>query len=91
MWPRRNTPLRALLLALLLATGAATALLPLPVVAAEQRLISKAEAAALAQQRYGGEVLKVSRNGNNYQVRLLLPNGRVRSVTVDGVSGRVGG
>lgn len=87
MWPRRN----ALLLALMLATGAATALLPLPVAAAEQRLISKAEAAALAQQRYGGEVLKVSRNGNNYQVRLLLPNGRVRSVTVDGVSGRVGG
>lgn len=43
-----------------------------------------ARAAALAQGRYGGKVLKVSpRGGSSYNVRLLLPDGTVKSVTVD--------
>ena len=88
MWPRRNTLLLALLLAV---AGHASGLASATAYAAEQRLISKAEAAALAQQRHGGEVLKVSRSGDGYQVKLLLPSGRVKSVRVDGHSGRVGG
>ena len=88
MWPRRN----ALLLALLLAVaGHASGLACGAAYAAEQLAISKAQAAALAQQRHGGEVLKVSRSGDGYQVKLLLPSGRVKAVRVDGRSGRVSG
>ena len=42
-----------------------------------------ARAAAAAQSRYGGKVLKVSpQGGGSYNVRLLLPDGTVKSVTV---------
>mgnify|MGYP005753082005 CR=1 FL=1 len=51
--------------------------------------ISAGEAAARAQQATGGQVVKVERRGEYYQVRVLLPNGRVRQVTVDARSGRV--
>jgi uncharacterized protein YcfJ len=43
-----------------------------------------ARAAAIAQSRYGGKVLKVTpQGGGSYDVRLLLPDGTVKSVTVD--------
>lgn len=42
-----------------------------------------ARAAAAAQGRHGGKVLKVSPQGGSYNVRLLLPDGTVKSVTVD--------
>lgn len=43
----------------------------------------EARAAAAAQSRHGGKVLKVSPQGDSYNVRLLLPDGTVKSVTVD--------
>jgi hypothetical protein len=41
-------------------------------------------AARIAEDRYGGKALKVSpQGGGTYSVRLLLPDGTVKSVTVD--------
>jgi uncharacterized membrane protein YkoI len=49
-----------------------------------QRDGGAARAAAIAQARHGGKVLKVSPQGGSfYKVRLLLPDGTVKSVTVD--------
>ncbi|MBB3168662.1 PepSY domain-containing protein [Simiduia aestuariiviva] len=47
---------------------------------------SSAEAARLAQARYGGKVLKVKRDkdGRRYKVRLLLDDGRVKDVVIKG-------
>ncbi|UTA46490.1 hypothetical protein L1F30_09915 [Simiduia sp. 21SJ11W-1] len=47
---------------------------------------SSAEAARIAQARYGGKVLKVKReqDGRRYKVRLLLDDGRVKDVVVKG-------
>lgn len=47
---------------------------------------SSAEAARIAQSRYGGKVLKVKRekDGRRYKVRLLLDDGRVKEVVVKG-------
>jgi uncharacterized membrane protein YkoI len=43
-----------------------------------------ARAATIAESRYGGKVLKVSAQGGGaYSVRLLLPDGTVKSVTID--------
>lgn len=51
------------------------------------------QAAAIARAQTGGRVLDVRRlpNGENsaYAVRLLLEPGRVRTVVVDGQSGRL--
>jgi len=44
--------------------------------------LSPREAAERAQAQYGGQVLKVSREGNGYRVRLLRDDGRVITVTV---------
>ncbi len=44
--------------------------------------ISAGQAAAKAQQRFGGKVLKVSRDGNRYRVKLLLPSGTIKTVTI---------
>jgi uncharacterized membrane protein YkoI len=43
---------------------------------------SARDAAAIAQARHGGKVLKVTRQGNGYRVRLLQDDGRVITVTV---------
>lgn len=45
--------------------------------------IGPAQAASIAQQQYGGKVLKVGRNGQSYLVKLLLPSGTVRTVRID--------
>jgi len=49
---------------------------------------SAAEAAQIAKQRHGGKVLSVdtkkTSNGVVYRVKLLLDNGRVKTVTVSG-------
>ncbi|HEX5055667.1 MAG TPA: hypothetical protein VFX02_04130 [Gammaproteobacteria bacterium] len=42
-----------------------------------------ARAAATAESRYGGTVLKVDRQGDGYSVRILLPDGTVKNVTVE--------
>lgn len=49
--------------------------------------IGQAQAAAIAQSRYGGKVLKISRQGNTYRVKLLLPSGVVKTVSVDASNG----
>ena len=52
-------------------------------------------AARLVQSRTGGRVLSVDRAEKNgrvmYRVKVLLPEGRVRTVTVDADSGQMGG
>ena len=49
---------------------------------------SKSEAAAMAQSRHGGKVLKVTEKNFNgkrqYQVKLLLDSGKVKIVTLSG-------
>lgn len=45
--------------------------------------IGPAQAARIAQQRHGGKVLKVGRDGQSYLVKLLLPSGTVRTVRID--------
>lgn len=49
--------------------------------------IGQAQAATIAQRRYGGKVLKISRQGNTYRVKLLLPSGVVKTVSVDASNG----
>ena len=44
--------------------------------------ISSSQAAAIASSQYGGEVLKVQRKGDQYQVKLLLPSGTIKTVYV---------
>ena len=51
--------------------------------------MSKSEAASKAKRTYSGKVLSVdlvgSKNGKDtYRVKLLLPDGRVKTVTVSG-------
>lgn len=50
--------------------------------ARQQQGISAGQAAAIAKKRHGGEVLKVERAGNQYRVKLLLPSGTVKTVSV---------
>jgi len=59
--------------------------LPAPVYAA----MSKGEASARAKAQHNGKVMSVdlisSKDGRNtYRVKLLLPDGRVKTVTVSG-------
>lgn len=51
--------------------------------------ISADAAAGIAAQATGGRVLGVSPNGAVYIVRVLLPGGVVREITVDANSGQV--
>ncbi len=50
--------------------------------AQKQSGLTAREAAAKARARYGGKVLKVTRKGDGYQVRLLQESGRVVTVTI---------
>lgn len=47
-----------------------------------KKTISKQEAASIARSRTGGKVLKVSKHGNTYRVKVLTKKGRVVSVSV---------
>ncbi|WP_460238541.1 PepSY domain-containing protein [Aurantivibrio plasticivorans] len=53
-----------------------------------QAASNAADAAKIAQARHGGKVVKVSRvetnRGVQYKVKLLLKDGRVKTVTVNG-------
>lgn len=56
--------------------------------------ISESAAAAAAARASGGRVLGVRRNGGkagqvDYRVKVLMPDGRIRSVRVDGTTGAV--
>ena len=57
---------------------------PWTVVEDRQKQLTAREAARRAQAQYGGRVLKVTRQGNNYRVRLLQDSGRVLTVTIRG-------
>jgi len=50
----------------------------------DYRLRSKSEVVREVKQRYNAEVLKISLNQQRatYQVRILLPNGRVKQISV---------
>lgn len=52
-----------------------------------QAASNKAEAAQIAKSRYGGQVLSVRKVGNGWQVKLLLDDGRVKMVFVEGSGG----
>lgn len=56
--------------------------------AQEKPASSDSEAAAMAVRQHGGQVLRVERRDNDYKVRLLMPDGRVKHVTIPGASGR---
>lgn len=51
--------------------------------------VSREQAAALAQQRYPGKIVKVQTQKQYYRIRVLQADGRVVTVLVDGQSGRV--
>lgn len=54
----------------------------------QRQASSAAEAAKIAKRRYGGKILKVtavrSENGVRYLVKILLDNGRVKTVVISG-------
>lgn len=52
---------------------------------------SKAQAAQMAQRRFGGKVLKVKTQDPNYRVKLIQKNGHVISVVVNAKSGNISG
>ena len=62
-------------------------------VTVQAQRLSPSEAADSARNHTGGKVLKVKspQGGNNtdYRIKVLLPQGKVRNVTVDGNSGKV--
>ncbi len=64
-----------------------------PIQVAQASSVGKSAAAEAARSAYGGKVLKIEevKKGNKtlYRVRLLLDDGRVKTVTVDGSSGKV--
>lgn len=51
--------------------------------------VSREQAAALAQQRYPGKIVKVQTQKQYYRIRVLQADGRLVTVLVDGQSGRV--
>jgi uncharacterized membrane protein YkoI len=55
----------------------------------EKPQVSKEQAAALAQQRFPGKIVKVHTEKHYYRIRVLQADGRVITVLVDGQSGRV--
>lgn len=61
------------------------------VIKQQKRAISAKQAANIVKSRYGGKVLKVSAAGKGYRVKLLKKDGRIISVYVDGVNGKIRG
>jgi uncharacterized membrane protein YkoI len=55
----------------------------------QSRTLGSSEAAAIARSATGGRVLDVASAGNVYLVRVLLADGRVRTVRVDASTGLV--
>ena len=55
-----------------------------------QRSISASEAKSIARRKAGGgEVVDISRNGNNWRVRVIRKDGKVVDVLIDATTGRV--
>ncbi len=78
----------------MLGGGLACFLLLLSLSLNAQPLISADEAARVAFEVTGGQVVNVQGQPNRqgryvYRVRVLMPNGRVRDVVVDGQTGQI--
>jgi len=58
-------------------------------VKADKLQVNREQAAALAQQRYPGKIVKVQTEKQYYRIRVLQADGRVITVLVDGQTGRV--
>lgn len=56
---------------------------------ADKPAVSREQAAALAQERFPGKIVKVQTENKQYRIRVLQADGRVVTVLVDGQSGRV--
>ncbi|MDP2715886.1 PepSY domain-containing protein [Rheinheimera sp.] len=74
---------------LLLTTALLFSVLSDAKVISDKPQISREQAAALAQQRYPGKIVKVQNEQQRYRIRVLQADGRVVTVLVDGQSGRV--
>ncbi len=62
-----------------------TLLLGLCLLSNQALALTASEAASRAQSEHGGKVLAVKETGDNtFQVRLLLPGGKVITVTIRG-------
>jgi hypothetical protein len=87
----RRRPFALLLVLAALLPGSGPAVTPALQLAGD---IGPAQAAAAARAASGGKVLAVTAarvDGRAvYRVKLLLPGGRVRTVTVDAESGQIG-
>jgi len=55
----------------------------------QSQTIDRAQAAAKAQQRVNGRVLRIDQSSGKYRVKVLKKSGRVVSVDVDKRSGQV--
>ncbi|MAR91332.1 MAG: PepSY domain-containing protein [Pseudomonadota bacterium] len=93
VWKQVLVWLRCVLMVIGLAGGlAASAGTAAPVWLAQ---LSTSEAAAIVARRTGGKVLKVTeeeRGGERvYRVKVLLPEGRIKTVFVNKATGGVGG
>lgn len=57
--------------------------------ATENFKVSREQAAAIAQQRFPGKIVKVQTDKQHYRIRVLQADGRVITVLIDGQTGRV--
>lgn len=53
------------------------------------KMVSREQAAALAQQSFPGKIVKVQVQQQYYRIRVLQADGRVVTVLVDGQTGRI--
>lgn len=53
------------------------------------KVVSREQAAALAQQHYPGKIVKVQQQQQYYRIRVLQSDGRVVTVLVDGQTGQI--
>ena len=75
-----------LLSALLLGSHSTLAQVPqrnAPMWLAQKAGLSPAQAAAQAERQYGGRVLKIRRDGDRYNIKLLQESGHVIHVSID--------
>jgi uncharacterized membrane protein YkoI len=60
---------------------------------AREPRVSLDDAVSIVRSRYDGKVIRAETHGSDdhpmHQIRILSPDGRVYTVTVDGVSGRI--
>lgn len=80
-----NTLCCALFTVALLGAAAAPEAQARQLAASEQKSqLTARQAAQKAKAQYGGKVIKVRRQGDNFRVRLLQKSGRVITVTIRG-------